>query len=41
MEGLSMKEAKRMSEERTNKHTETHACDLIDRQAAIDAEDSK
>lgn len=29
-----MKEAKRMSEH-TNKHTETHVCDLIERQAAI------
>jgi hypothetical protein len=25
-----------MSEERTNKHTETHACDSISRQKAID-----
>ena len=29
------------SEKRTEERTETHACDLIDRQAAIDAVDSK
>jgi ribosomal protein L37E len=34
---VGRKEAKRMSEKRTNERTETHACDLIERQAAIDA----
>ena len=28
-------------EERTEERTETHACDCIERQAAIDAEDDK
>lgn len=28
-------------EKRTEEHTETHACDLISRQAAIDVEDDK
>ena len=38
---LRCSEMPNSSDERTQKRTETRACDCISRQAAIDAEDSK